>query len=125
MLGGQPNKSWRSNNIKGGNITDKVKSNPHFILFLLPIIVYGLLALYSKFITKSVGLKAYCIFVYISFILLLIGYSRYCTSKMVEGSEMIFMISAYLMITSVMALCFFLFKIITFSEDTDDNKNII
>ena len=122
MLGGQPNKSWRSNNIKGGNITDKVKSNPHFILFLLPIIVYGLLALYSKFITKSVGLKAYCIFVYISFILLLIGYSRYCTSKMVEGSEMIFMISAYLMITSVMALCFFLFKIITFSEDTDDNK---
>ena len=122
MFGGQPNKSWRSNNIKGGNITDKVKSNPHFILFLLPIIVYGLLALYSKFITKSVGLKAYCIFVYISFILLLIGYSRYCTSKMVEGSEMIFMISAYLMITSVMALCFFLFKIITFSEDTDDNK---
>jgi hypothetical protein len=54
---------------------------------------------------------------------LLIGYSRYCASKMVEGSEMIFMISAYLMITSVMALCFFLFKIITFSEDkTDDNK---
>jgi heme/copper-type cytochrome/quinol oxidase subunit 3 len=123
MLGGQPNKSWRSNYVKGGNITDKVKSNPHFILFLLPIIVYGLLALYSKFITKSVGLKAYSIFVYISFILLLIGYSRYCASKMVEGSEMIFMISAYLMITSVMALCFFLFKIITFSEDkTDDNK---
>ena len=99
------------------NIQNKVQANPHFSFFALPILLYTLIAIYTNYVTKKTGLKEYVIFIYLSFFLLLLGYSRYCTSKLVPGSEMIFMIASYLMVTSTIALCYFLYKIIVFEED--------
>jgi hypothetical protein len=99
------------------NIQNKVQENPHFSLFILPVILYTLIAIYTNFVTKKTGLKEYIIFIYLSFFLLLLGYSRYCTSKLVPDSGMIFMISSYLMITSTIALFYFLYKVIIFKED--------
>ena len=104
----------------GSTVSDEnpiYQAHPHAILILLPIILYGINIIYSNFVVEDkVELKAYCIFVYLSFILLLIGYSRYCTAKIVQGGEMIFMISAYLMLSSISALTFYFYKIIKYEE---------
>ena len=99
------------------NIHNNVQANPHFSFFALPILLYTLIAVYTNYVTKKTSLKEYVIFIYLSFFLLLLGYSRYCTSKLVPGSETIFMIASYLMVTSTIALCYFLYKIIVFEED--------
>ena len=82
-----------------GNTANTVKqtiqANPHYSLFALKIllVIYGLIALYMNLITKKTGLKEYVAFIYLSFLLLLLGYSRYCTSKLTsQGGGMIFMI---------------------------------
>lgn len=102
-----------------GTVKQTIQANPHYSLFALPLVIYGLIALYMNLITKKTGLKEYVAFIYLSFLLLLLGYSRYCTSKLTsQGGGMIFMIASYLMVTSVAALIFFLYKVLTYKEDT-------
>ena len=94
-----------------------IKSNPHTSLFLLPIIVYGCIWIYNYFLTGDMDTRDYALISYVSFIIFIIGYWRYCASKSEEGYNMILFIAIYLMATSMVALSISFYNIIMGDDD--------
>ena len=115
--------NWNQN---GGNLfygqntmntpSNTMNTQTHISFLAIPIIIYGLISVYSKYVSEKTGLKEYVIFIYISFCLLLFGYSEY-TRSILNNESSIFYIGLYLMITSIIALSYFLYKVITYEKD--------
>jgi hypothetical protein len=67
--------------------------------------------------------RDYSIISYVSFIILGIGYWRYCISKQDGGNNMILYIALYLIITSIIALSFSFYKIIMGNDETSPSPS--
>lgn len=99
------------------NVSQSVQANPHTFLFFLPVLVYLCIFLYGYLVSSDTySTREYSIFSYISFAIFILGYSRYCTYLVSGGDEMVSIISMWLMGTSIIALIYYMYKIIISDE---------